>query len=57
MGAVEVQVELEDVYVRLAQETQLPTFGMCRDKLADVTFGHVAFFGDARHLKIRGGRR
>ena len=48
------EVELQDVDPGLAQESQLPVFGIGGYQLADGIGGHAAGGGDARHLGVDG---
>jgi len=57
VNLVQVQIELQDVYAGLAEETELALAGMKAYERSQVVLTHLAFFGHARNLELRRGRR
>ena len=51
-GAVEIKVEFKNIYPRLTEETELATFGMAGDKLANCRLREVALACDSCGLKV-----
>ena len=56
LSGIQVEVQIEHVYARLTQQSQLPLLGVLANQISDCIFGQASFFGDARHLKVGGCR-
>jgi hypothetical protein len=57
MFAIECEVQLEYVDSRLAEKSQLSSFGVGLDKTPHVRLGRLSRTRHARDLKVGGGRR
>jgi hypothetical protein len=55
--AIEREVQLEHVDSRLAEKSQLSSFGVGLDKTSHVRLGRLSRTRHARDLKVGGGRR
>ena len=57
VGGVEIQIQLEDVDARLADETKIASGRMLGDEMPHICFVHSTFMRDTRNLKFGSGRR
>lgn len=50
---IKVEIQFQDIYPRLTQESKLPLFRMFQDELPQPVFAHATLAGDTRNLEKR----
>ena len=52
MRRVQIEIELKNVYPRLAQKAELPLLGVLLHQRSNLLLAHTAFLSHTRYLKL-----
>ena len=52
IGCVEIEIQIQNVHARFAEETELTAFAVVLNERAHLLLTHPTLFGDTGHLKL-----